>query len=322
MTGGTGFIGSHLVDVLLERKWSVRCLVRENHGLSWLGNLPVERCPGDCRSPASLGQAVRGVDVVFHLAGATKALDERTYFEVNGVGTGNLLRACVEINPGVKAFVYVSSQAAAGPSSGKARTEADRCAPVSVYGRSKRLGEEIVLGQSARIPVTIVRPPVVYGPRDRALLRLFKLLSRGIRPCLAGRGEQEFSFCYVDDLVRGLLLVCEKEEARGQIFFLSDGGAYRWKDIGDAFARTMGRGVREITIPEFSVRACALVADMVATARHRPGVFSRDKVREMVQPGWVCDIGKSRRLLGFEPRVTLDEGAALTFEWYKGAKWL
>ena len=177
-------------------------------------------------------------------------------------------------------------------------------------------------GNVRKDPVVVIRPPAVYGPRDRGLLPLFKLLSWGIQPRLARRG-QRFSLCYVEDLVRGLLLVAEKEEARGEIFFLSDGKDYGWKEIGDAFARAAGRrATRGFPVPESFIRAYAAIADMVAALRRRPALLNRDKVKEIVQPGWVCDNGKSRRLLGFEPHVTLDEGARLTFGWYKEAKWL
>jgi dihydroflavonol-4-reductase len=321
VTGGTGFIGSHLVDLLVARKWSVRCLVREKRSPSWLQGRPIEYCPGDCCNPASLRQAVRGVDVVFHLAGTTKAVNARTYFEVNTVGTDNLLHACEESNPGIKAFVYVSSQAAAGPSGLVANTEADPCAPVSAYGRSKRQGEELTLARRGTIPVVVVRPPAVYGPRDLAFFPLFKLASCGIQPRLAGEG-QRFSLCYVGDVVRGLLLVAEKEESRGEIFFLSDGRDYGWKEIGDAFARAAGRKTLCVPVPRSFIWTYAVAAEMVAAIRRRAAVINRDKVMEMVQPGWVCDNDKSRRLLGFEPQVTLDEGARLTFGWYKEAKWL
>jgi dihydroflavonol-4-reductase len=321
VTGGTGFIGSHLVNALLDNNWSVRCLVRGTGNASWLEGLSIERCPGDCCDPMSLPQAVQGVDVVFHLAGVTKALDERTYFTVNAAGTDNLVRACLECNPKLKTFLYVSSQAAAGPSAGCPSTEEDRCEPVSAYGRSKRQGEELALAFSAKIPVVVVRPPVVYGPRDRALLPLFKLLSWGIQPRLAGRG-QRFSVCYVKDIVRGLLLAAQKDEARGHIFFLSDGRDYGWKEIGNAFARAVGRRASSVPLPRSLMWGYAAVSDAVAAVRRKPALLSCGKVKEMVQAGWVCDSGKSRRLLGFEPHVGVDEGARLTYAWYKEAKWL
>lgn len=321
VTGGTGFIGSHLVDVLLDKKWSVRCLVRGNRQDSWLQGLPIERCAGDCRDGMSLKAAVRGVDVIFHLAGVTKARDAKTYFEVNATGTDNLLHACLEVNPEVKTFIYVSSQAAAGPSIGRATTETDRCAPVSDYGRSKLRGEETVFGYSGKVPVVVIRPPVVYGPRDRDLLPFFRLLSCGIRPRLMARG-QRFSLCYVNDLVDGLLLTAEKDEARGGIFFVSDGQDYSWDEIGEAFSAACERKTHCVPIPKAMLWACAAGADVMAAVCRKPALLSYGKVKEMVQSGWVCSNNKSRRLLGFKPRIGLQEGAELTFLWYKAAKWL
>jgi nucleoside-diphosphate-sugar epimerase len=269
----------------------------------------------------SLKEAVRGVDVVFHLAGAIKALDTQTYFRVNAVGTDNLLRACVKFNPDLKAFVYVSSQAAAGPSGRAAKTEADESAPISPYGKSKRRGEELVLGRSGRIPVVILRPVLVYGPRDRNLLPLFGLVSSwGIQPRIMG--GQRLSLLYIEDLVRGLLLASEKEEARGEIFFLSDGQDYGWKDIGRAAALAVGGRARTFPVPKWLIWASAIMGQMIAAFSRRPALLDYGRAKDMVQQSWVCDIGKSRRLLGFEPRVTLDLGARLTFQWYKEARWL
>ncbi len=145
------------------------------------------------------------------------------------------------------------------------------------------------------------------------------LMGHSTTPCPKGPCS---SLCYVKDVVRGLLLVAERG-GPGEIFFLSDGKDHGWKEIGrDAFARAAGRrAVRDVTVPESFIRTYAAIADMVAAVRRRPALLNRDKVKEMVQPGWVCDNGKSRSVLGFEPRVTLDEDR-LTFAWYKEAKWL
>lgn len=321
MTGATGFVGSHLVDALLGRNWSVRCLVRANRSSSRVQGLPVEVVHGDCRDPASLRDAVRGVDVVFHVAGIVRGLNARAFLEVNAIGTHNLLRAAAEFNPATKAFIHVSSQAAAGPSGGNASRESDMRPPISAYGRSKRQAEELVLAQSAKIPIVIIRPPIVYGPRDRNFLPIFRLVSKGIQPCIAGK-SQRFSICYVDDLVRGLLLASDKEAALGQVFFLSDGREYGWEDVGNAVALAAGRKVRQLPVPKFFVMAGALAGEAIGVISRKPPTLNFGRAKEMVGYNWVCDINKSRNLLGFEPRVTLEEGIGLTLRWYKEAKWL
>jgi nucleoside-diphosphate-sugar epimerase len=146
VTGGTGFIGSHLTEALIRKGVQVRCLLRKTSDSKWLKSLPMEFVHGDFNDRTSLENAVRGVDWVLHLAGVTKAIKEETYFEANGLGTENLIHACLENNPRLQKFIYISSQAAAGPSrNGRNKKELDPCEPVSIYGRSKREGEEIVL---------------------------------------------------------------------------------------------------------------------------------------------------------------------------------
>ena len=191
VTGGTGFIGSHLTEVLIRKGVQVRCLLRKTSDFKWLKDLPIEFIPGDCNDKTSLEEAVRSVDWVFHLAGVTKAIEEETYFEVNGLGTENLIHACLENNPRLQKFIYISSQAAAGPSiNGSNKKESDPCEPVSFYGRSKRMGEESVLAHALELPAFILRPSAVYGPRDKDVFALFKCLSKRIKPYLMGRRQR------------------------------------------------------------------------------------------------------------------------------------
>ena len=240
MTGATGFIGSHLVEALLQKEVQVQCLVRQTSDLTWLKNLPIEVVHGDCNDKASLGEAVKGIDQVFHLAGVTKAIKDKTYFEVNALGTENLIHACLENNPRLQKFIYLSSQAAAGPcQDGGTKKESDLCEPVSAYGHSKRIGEEFVLAHTHEIPLFILRPSAVYGPRDRDIYAFFKLLSKRINPCLSGQ-DQHISLCYVRDIIQAILLAAEAQESSGEIFFLSDGHDYRLEEIGNAFAQAMG----------------------------------------------------------------------------------
>jgi nucleoside-diphosphate-sugar epimerase len=322
VTGATGFIGSHLVEALLQKGVQVRCLVRTTSDLSWLKNLPIEVFRGNCNDKASLEEAVKGVDQVFHLAGVTKAVEEKTYFEVNALGTENLIHACLENNPRLQKFVYVSSQAAAGPcQNGGKKRESDRCEPVSVYGHSKRMGEEFALAHSHEIPLLILRPSAVYGPRDRDIYAFFKLLSKRIKPCLAGQ-DQHISLCYVQDMIQAIFLATEAQESSGEIFFLSDGHDYRLEEIGDIFAQAMGITPFCIRIPEWIVFGIASFSEYLSKLSGKPPLLNKGKVEEMIQKNWVCDITKAKTLLGFEPQFKLSQGAKLTFEWYRKENWL
>lgn len=322
MTGATGFIGSHLVEALLQKGVQVRCLVRKTSDLSWLKSLPIEVVHGDCNDKASLGEAVKGVDQVFHLAGVTKAIEEKTYFEVNALGTENLIHACLENNPRLKIFIYLSSQAAAGPcQNGGKKKESDLCEPVSAYGHSKRMGEEFALAHSHEIPLLILRPSAVYGPRDRDIYAFFKLLTKRIKPCLSGQ-DQHISLCYVQDIIQAILLAAEAQESSGELFFLSDGHDYRLEEIGDIFAQAMGITPVCIRLPEWMIFGIASFSEYLSKLSGKPPLLNKGKVEEMIQKNWVCDITKAKILLGFEPQFKLLQGAKLTFEWYRKENWL
>ncbi len=322
MTGGTGFIGSHLVEALLQRGVKVRCLLRKRSDLKWLTGLPIEAAFGDCGDNASLEAAVREVDQIFHLAGATKAVEENTYFEVNALGTENLIRACFKNNARIQKFIYLSSQAAAGPCRNTdKKKESDPCEPVSAYGRSKRRGEELALAFARQVPLLILRPCAVYGPRERDIYTFFKLLSRRIKPCLSGE-DQHMSLCYVEDIVQAILLAAQSQEPSGEIFFISDGQDYPMEEVGDVFAQVMGVNAFSVRVPEWTMMSVASFSEYFSKLSGKPPLLSKGKVEEILQRNWVCDIAKARRSLGFEPRFMLKQGAQLTYQWYKQEKWL
>jgi len=322
VTGATGFIGSHLVEALLQRGVEVRCLLRKTGDLKWIKGLSFETTLGDCCDKTSLRKAVKGVDQVFHLAGITKAVKEKTYFEINAFGTENLIRACLENNPHIKKFLYLSSQAAAGPCrNGNIKKESDPCEPVSAYGQSKRMGEELALVHAHEIPLLILRPCAVYGPRESDIYTFFKLLSKRIKPYLTGQ-DQRISLCYVQDVVQAILLAAESQIKSGEIFFLSDGYDHRMKEILDIFAQTMGINALRIRVPKQMILGIAFFSEYFSKISRKPSLINKSKAMEIIQEDWTCDIKKARTALGFEPRIPLAQGAKLTFEWYKKENWL
>ena len=262
---------------------------------------------------------MKDVDKIFHLAGITKAVKEKTYFEVNAFGTENLILACLEHNPHVQKFIYLSSQAAAGPCrNGDKKKESDRCEPISAYGQSKRRGEELALAHAYEIPLVILRPPGVYGPRDKDFYTLFKWVSKRIKPCFSGK----VSLCYVQDVIQAILLAAESQTKSGEIFFLSDGTDYLMREIGDAFARTMGVTPISIPIPKWLLLGLASFSDYLSVLSRKPSLISRGMAEQMVQKDWTCDITKAKTMLGFQPQFQLSQGASLTYQWYKNQKWL
>jgi nucleoside-diphosphate-sugar epimerase len=290
--------------------------------LKWLKGLPIEVNWGDCNDKNSLREAVEGVEQVFHLAGVTKAVHEKTYFEVNAFGTENLIHACLENNPRIQKFIYLSSQAAAGPCrNGNKKKESDQCKPVSPYGQSKQMGEELAMAHAQELPLLILRPSAVYGPRERDIYTFFKLLSKRIKPCLPSK-DQHISLCYVEDIIQAILLAAQVKGSSGEIFFLSDGQDYRLEEIGDVFAQAMGVNAFCIRVPEWMIIGMASFSEYLSKLSGKPPLLNKGKVEEILQRNWVCDITKAKTALGFEPHISLAQGAKLTFEWYKKENWL
>ena len=322
VTGANGFVGSFLVEELLRRGHAVRCLVRRTSNLRWIEHLPVEFVYGEVTQPETLPAAVEGVEQVYHVAGVTKARRREDYFRVNAGGTENLLRACVEHNPGLRRFVLVSSQAAAGPSDGpKPRLETDPPRPLTSYGASKLEAEHVAMRYSDNLPVSIVRPPAVYGPRDRDILILFRYVAHGVNPQL-GRGERLISVVHVRDLVAGMLAVGFSESAVGQTYFVAHPEPVKWERFGETMARVMGRKVLKLTLPVWILWPAAVVSELSARLARRPATLNLEKIREIRERYWVCSTEKLQREVGFTAAVDLETGVRETTEWYWEQGWL
>ncbi len=316
VTGATGFIGSHLTDALVKKGFAVTCLVRSTSNLQYLEDLNVRLVTGNCSRIESLYEAVADVDYVFHLAGLTKARSEADFSDANVRGTGNMLEAVLKKNTAVKRFVYISSLAAAGPSSdGVPLKEGCTPVPVSFYGKSKLKGEQLVLERRHDIPVVVIRPPAVYGPRDRDMLVFFKLVKAGIAPVW---GPCSYSFIYIEDLIHGILLSALDENSGGETFFMSDGDIYSSDDVINAIADAVEKRPIKLKVPGFMMS----VAGLISGRSGRPSIINCDKLRELKHSHWVCDASKAVERLKFEPQVKIKEGVRWTADWYRIHQWL
>lgn len=318
VTGATGFIGSHLVEFLLGRDVEVRCLLRDPDRPGWLEGLPIRIVKGDLFSPGSLADGAAGVDAVFHLAGATAALNRREYFSINAEGCLTLGRA-VRQNGDVKVFVYVSSAAAGGPSlPGTAVREDDEPAPVTYYGRSKLEGERLLQGLDD-LPLVVVRPPAVYGPRDKENLQLFKMAAKGILPVFNARAWM--SLIHVRDLVRGIWAAAERGRG-GSIFNLADDNPVRAVNLPEIMGQALGRKVRGITVPTGVLRSMAFFYEVGGKLTGKMPVFNLQKVNELTAPGWVLNTDRAAAELAFKTEICVEAGFLEVAEWYRDKGWI
>jgi dihydroflavonol-4-reductase len=322
VTGANGFVGSHLVEGLLSKGYHVICLVRKTSNLRWLCGLNVEYVYADISEKDSLKNVSKDVDFIFHVAGLTKAKSNEEYFKANYEGTKNLLEACVKDNPQIKRFVYISSQAAVGPGTNEQPLdETAPCNPITHYGKSKLEGEKIVLEFSSKLPVAIIRPPAVYGPRDSDILSFFKVVNHGFKTFF-GKGESFLSLCYVEDLIDGMILAAESPKATDQIYFIADDQIYSWRESFRIVAKVLNKKTITLRIPKVFLYAIAFVSENIARLLGKSTVINMQKIREITRKYWLCDVSKAKKELGFSPKYPLEEGAKKTVKWYKEKGWL
>ncbi len=316
ITGGTGFIGSHLAEGLIKKGFDVVCLVRDRTNIKYLQGMKVSLLEGDCENLQSLGVIEDNYDYVFHLAGLTKALNAEAFYSANAKATENLIEVVSKKSGRLRRFVYISSLAAVGPSKkGTPLSEDCEPSPVSDYGKSKLKGEQIVYAKKGALPITIIRPPAVYGPRDRDLLVFFKMIKKGVSFCW---GQAHYSFIYIDDLINGIILSTLHDGAKGEIFFLSDGNIYSHEQVADAIAHALGKRPIRVRVPEFLMDLIASFAQRTKGA----GIINTDKIRELKERQWICYNKKAVDILGFEPQTDIREGAQWTANWYRQQQWI
>ena len=328
VTGGTGFIGSHLVEHLVDQGYRVTCLIRKTSNLRWLNHLLAAKSPqvelviGDLHDPNLLVEHVRDTDLVFHLAGLTKAPDTAIYDRVNAEGTKHLIEACLGTQTNLDRFVYCSSLAAVGPSrDATPNTEDVTPQPLTDYGSSKLRGELIAREYADRLPITIIRPPAVYGPRDADIFLFFRMINRGVMPIL-GDADKLLSLVHVKDLVAGIYTAAVSERAIGETYFLTDGDIHTWRDIERVIADALEKRPIQVKVPFFLLDFISIFTEAAAKITRQTPTLNRQKVQDLKQRLWICDSTKAQKELGYRPIYSLQKGIQETADWYRANGWL
>jgi dihydroflavonol-4-reductase len=323
VTGGTGFVGAHLVRTLLERGDDVACLVRSPAKAQALGWTSVRLVRGDLGDTRALREGCAGADVVFHVAGRISARDAADFMRANRDGTANALDAAAAEHP--QRFVHVSSLAAGGPNPpGQPADETRPPAPISAYGRSKLAAE--ILVRAMPFAWTIVRPPTVYGERDREVLKVFKLARIGLVPVF-GDGSQELSVIYAGDLAAALIAAATAPAAAGKVYYAAHPAVTTSAQLVRAIGRAVGgrRGGRDpriIALPAPLARGLLWAVGSLARLARQATVLTADKADEFLAPAWTCRPDALMRDTGWRAMTDLETGLRRTAEWYRREGWL
>ena len=316
VTGATGFVGSHIAEAVVRAGHDLRYTARQSSDLRWLRDLDAQRVEVDFARPGALEEATRGVDVVVHAAGITRAANPREYERINADATEELARAAVQT--GVRRFVLISSLAARGPTQPNPE-------PTSDYGRSKLEAERrlrAVAGETGSgLSPVILRPAGVYGPRDSDMLPLFQMAQRGILVTPAGpvRLQPAFAGDVADAAVTA---ASGADTSGGEPLPIAEPFIYDWNEVARTLGEVLGRKVRLVRVSPWVFEAAGSAADSFARLTGMPPTFDRRRATDLSRLEWTVDVGVTERSLGWSPKVPLAEGMKITAEWYREAGWL
>jgi nucleoside-diphosphate-sugar epimerase len=320
VTGATGLVGSALCRRLAGQGRRARALVQTTSDASFLDELGVELTVGDVAEEADCRRAMEGAGRVFHCAAYVSDWAEaEEMIRINVEGLQAMMDAALEA--GVERFVYLSSLVVLGHGP---QVDLDESAPVVItgdtYNRTKVMAEDMAFRyhRERGLPITIIRPPYIYGPRDRQFLpRLLATMKRGTFRYI-GSGFQPFSLVYVENLVDALMAAAERSEAVGQLYHITDGDPVNRRQLVDAVCDGLGLARPTRSVPYGVAKvACFLMesAYRMLGKREAP-LLNRFRLKFMATP-LTFSIEKARRELGYEPRFSFKEGMAETLAWWR-----
>ena len=322
VTGANGFTASYVCRQLIEKRYKVLGLVRKNADMKLIEGVPVEFHYADLAVDKDFSSIMDGIDVVYHIAAAyrTENVPRRYFWDVNVEGTRKLLEAAKKA--GVKKFVHSSTVGVQGYIKNPPAKEENPYNPGDYYQESKVDGEKLVLEfyKREKLPISIVRPVGIYGPGDTLFLKLFKHINNG-KFRMIGNGNVLYHMTFVEDLARGFILAGEKDESVGEVFTIGGEGFLTLVELVEKIARILSKPVPKTKIPVWPVWFGGLLCEIVCKPfgisppiyRRRVDFFVKDRA---------FDISKAKRILGYSPKVPLDEGLKLTADWYLKNKWL
>ncbi|RQH12170.1 NAD-dependent epimerase/dehydratase family protein [Okeania hirsuta] len=324
VTGGKGFLGSHIVSQLSAAGNNVRIFARppatgipnnnssEKYDVVW----------GDIRDAKAVEKAVEGVDNVIHVVSNFRkgGSDDKEAHAVNVEGTNHVLEAAKRHN--VKHLIHCSTIGVHGTVLEIPANEKTPFNPTDLYQETKLIAEKRVweFYRETGLPITVIRPISLFGPGDRRMLKLFKMIQKG-RFVIVGDGEVLFHPSYIDDVVRGFLLCLNNEKAIGEVFIFGGEGYLTLNELCKLIATELGVKPPNIRVPLGPVLTLATLCEKVCVPLNIEPPLHRRRV-SFFQNNRAFSIGKSKEVLGFEPQYSIKEGIQKTRDWYREQGWL
>ena len=322
VTGANGFIGSHLSEALVKDGVDVLAGLRRSSDKRWLEGIDLQTFYWDTLTTEELTQQLDGIDIVYHLAGKTKASYRKDYQNANVHFTRYLANLCAHMPKPPKKWIQVSSLSAGGPSEeNRPLIETDPPAPVSEYGKTKLLGEVALKENNLPFPVVILRPPAVFGPRDTEFFDVLHRLSRGLFIEI-GRKKRTFSYIYVKDLVDSLMIAANTPKTDNQTYYVSNHEPTDWKSFSDLVAKLLVVDVKSVVLPEWFLTLASIEGNLRGWITGKPALLNSVRVKEIKQPYWTCNPAKAESELPFCSKFTLEAGLQETLDWYKKMQWI
>lgn len=314
ITGVTGFVGRNLAEYLYCQGFIIYGLVRNK--LKFLNaNIPfVYPIYGDLNDINKWENNLIEKSYIIHAAGLISSAREKYYYEVNSVGTKNLVNAVLKNNPFIKKFLYISSLAVAGCSNSVPRTENDEPQPISHYGKSKLLAEKEA--EKLMSKLTILRPPVIFGPYDKGMLMLFRyVLKYGIAPIVRGNNSK-VDFLFIDDFTRACYDALLSRNTLGKKYYLG-GNPLDWKQFWQLVHEASGKKLKYISLPVLVVKALGFINDIFSNS-----MLNSDKTKEIICPNWTSSCEMAQKDFDFCRQTDNLTAIRKTLLWYQRKNWI
>jgi nucleoside-diphosphate-sugar epimerase len=309
ITGATGFLGSHITEVLVSQGYQVRCTMRHSSSTKWLGHLNIEKVTVDFKDDSSLQKACQGVDIVIHNAGITRAKSHEAFFEVNTNATERLAKVAIAAK--VSRFIFISSLEARGPDG--------FTTAISSYGKSKLEAEHRLTRLQNNIEMVLLRPAGVYGPRDTDLLTLFQIAKYGLLTVPATHSKLQP--VHARDVAEAVLASIEGKSHLGP-FEIAEANTYSWQDMAKMLEVAMNQELRVIKIPKEVFLMAGYASEVFSKLLNQAPKLDRRRAKSLAYYAYTCDTGPFQKAFGWQAKIPLQEGLTETAKWYKQNNWL